>query len=81
MENRARLLILDILLTSELSVDSISFRLALPQAVVSQHLKILSHAELVRCHQKGRQRIYGVHRKHILLIGLIFELMLKKGIR
>ena len=55
--------------------------MALPQAVVSQHLKILSHAELVRCHQKGRQRIYGVHRKHILLIGLIFELMLKKGIR
>lgn len=79
LANKTRLLIIDLLLTTERSVDSISFQLALPQAVVSQHLKILARSELVRCHQQGRQRIYGVHRKHALLIGLIFELMSEKG--
>ena len=79
LANKTRQLIIDLLLSTERSVDSISFQLALPQAVVSQHLKILARSELVRCHQQGRQRIYGVHRKHALLIGLIFELMSEKG--
>lgn len=35
LANKTRLLIIDLLLTTERSVDSISFQLALPQAVVS----------------------------------------------
>ena len=54
--------ILEMLATSgELSVADISGRFRLSPPAVSQHLKILREARLVRMHKHRQQRIYQVN--------------------
>jgi DNA-binding transcriptional ArsR family regulator/DNA-binding PadR family transcriptional regulator len=55
-----RLHILDLLCTSEATVNDLATRLGLPQPRVSSHLALLRQAGLVSVHVLGRQRTYRV---------------------
>ncbi len=53
--------LLDTLRTAEHSVTSLSGPFRVSQPAISQHLKILRDAGLVRVRQEGRQRLYGLN--------------------
>jgi DNA-binding transcriptional ArsR family regulator len=50
--------LLDKLRTSEHSVTSLAEPFGMSQPAISQHLKVLLDADLVRVRQAGRQRLY-----------------------
>lgn len=53
--------ILDLLLQSERSVNELGRPFRMSQPAISQHLRILREADLVRVRRKGRQRMYRVN--------------------
>ena len=53
--------ILDKLRTAEQSVTSLAGPFNVSQPAISQHLRILLDAGLVRVRQDGRQRLYGLN--------------------
>lgn len=53
--------ILDCLLPGERDVSGIVEELRWPQAMVSKHLAVLRHVELVSVRSEGRQRLYRVN--------------------
>ena len=53
--------ILDKLRTTEQSVTSLAGPFNVSQPAISQHLRILLDAGLVRVRQDGRQRLYGLN--------------------
>jgi len=53
--------ILDVLASGERSVNDLVAHLALPQPLVSKHLRILREVGLVESRQDGRQRIYRLN--------------------
>lgn len=52
--------LLDVLATGEATVGELVDRLALPQPVISKHLRVLRDVGLVRCRTHGRHRTYRV---------------------
>ena len=50
--------ILDVLREGEQSVNELVARFTMSQPAVSQHLRVLRKAALVRVHKRGRQRVY-----------------------
>jgi DNA-binding transcriptional ArsR family regulator len=52
--------LLDALAGGEATVGELVDRLALPQPIVSKHLRVLRDVGLVRCRAHGRHRTYGV---------------------
>jgi DNA-binding transcriptional ArsR family regulator len=57
-ENRR--VILTTLLSGEQSVQSLTDVLSVSQPAVSQHIKVLQTAGLIRCRKDGRQRFYAL---------------------
>lgn len=55
--------LLDKLRMAEQSVTSLAEPFGVSQPAISQHLKILRHAGLVRVRQDGRQRLYCLNAK------------------
>jgi DNA-binding transcriptional ArsR family regulator len=53
--------ILDVLASGERPVNDLVAHLALPQPLVSKHLRILREVGLVESRQDGRQRIYRLN--------------------
>ena len=53
--------LLDSLRADEQSVTSLVGRFRVSQPAISQHLRILRHAGLVRVRQVGRRRLYCLH--------------------
>ncbi|MGB0035874.1 MAG: metalloregulator ArsR/SmtB family transcription factor [Candidatus Acidiferrales bacterium] len=56
---------LDLLLQSERSVNELGRSFRMSQPAISQHLRILREADLVRVRRKGRQRLYRVNPKPV----------------
>jgi DNA-binding transcriptional ArsR family regulator len=50
--------ILDLLRERELTVSELLDHFEMSQPALSQHLRVLRDARLVRCRQQGRQRLY-----------------------
>lgn len=57
--------ILELLGTSELSVNDIVERLGWPQPMVSKHLGVLKQVGLVSERREGRQRLYRVNAEQL----------------
>lgn len=57
--------ILDLLLTAELSVTELMRPFRMSQPAVSQHLKVLRRAGLVRARRQGRLRLYRLNPKPV----------------
>src|SRR5215469_723100 len=53
--------ILDVIAVGELSVTDLVYRLALPQPLVSKHLRVLRETGLVVARDDGRQRLYRLN--------------------
>jgi len=53
--------ILDLLREGERAVNDLLSRFQMTQPAVSQHLKVLREADLVRERRSGRQRFYSLH--------------------
>ncbi|HEX2025763.1 MAG TPA: metalloregulator ArsR/SmtB family transcription factor [Actinomycetota bacterium] len=58
-----RRMMLDLLAKRELSVGEVARRLEMTQPAVSQHLRTLREAGLVRTRRQGRLRFYSVDRR------------------
>lgn len=58
-ECRRRILVT--LARGECTVGELTDRLALPQPQVSKHLRVLRDVDAVRCHSRGRHRVYRVN--------------------
>lgn len=52
--------LLELLRQGPLSVNELASHLPVSQPAVSQHLKVLREASLVRVHKLGNQRIYSI---------------------
>lgn len=76
-----RLEIIHLLRDQELSVSEIYFMLDLPQANVSQHLKILKEQNIVKTKKEGKKVTYKISRPEFLKIAdMIRELIIEKHI-
>jgi DNA-binding transcriptional ArsR family regulator len=53
--------LLDLLRTSDRSVNELAEPFQMTQPAISQHLRVLRHAGLVRPRQVGRQRMYKLN--------------------
>ena len=53
--------LLDLLRTSDRSVNELAEPFQMTQPAISQHLRVLRHAGLVRPKQVGRQRVYRLN--------------------
>lgn len=50
--------LLDLLLEREQSVNELRVRFRMSQPAISQHLRVLRRAKLVRARREGRRRVY-----------------------
>jgi len=57
--------LLDLLLSSEHSVKELRVRFKTSQPAISQHLRVLRRAGLVRARREGRRRMYHLEAKPI----------------
>jgi len=55
--------LLDLLRTNDRSVNELAEPFQMTQPAISQHLRVLRHAGLVRPRQVGRQRVYRLNAK------------------
>jgi len=53
--------LLDLLRTRDRSVNELAEPFHMSQPAISQHLRVLRHADLVRPQQVGRQRVYRLN--------------------
>lgn len=53
--------ILDLLAGAEAAVGELVERFTVSQPAISQHLRVLQEADLVRCRKDGRRRLYRLH--------------------
>jgi DNA-binding transcriptional ArsR family regulator len=60
--------IVELLLQQPLAAGAIASEFAISQPAVSQHLKVLREAKLVRVHVKAQQRIYELNPESFLEI-------------
>jgi DNA-binding transcriptional ArsR family regulator len=60
--------ILDLLADGERAVMDLVARFRISQPAISQHLRVLREAGLVRVRQEGRQRMYSLNPKHLRII-------------
>jgi len=57
--------LLDLLLGREHSVNELRAQFKMSQPAISQHLRVLRRAGLVRAHREGRRRLYQLEAKPI----------------
>lgn len=65
--NKKRLQLI-LCLSKSQSVTELLSRCELSQSALSQHLKILKVAGIIRCERDGKQQIYSINNKKVLQI-------------
>ena len=74
LSNPSRLMIVNALLISEMSVNNLAAAVGRSQPPVSQHLAVLRAAKLVRLRREGKRILYALddeHVREIFLLGVL----------
>jgi DNA-binding transcriptional ArsR family regulator len=74
LSHEKRLMLLEELCNADYCVSTLKAQLKVRQANVSQHLRILRDACLVRYSQKGKQRVYSINPRYRKLVQMLLHL-------